>query len=366
MTIRVLVATAHPWNVPNFYRTVGPLLSDARFSVRVTGEAELTWVDLAQADIVCVPRCATDGELRLVELAKAAKIPVWVDYDDNLLEVPDSNPAYIEYMQPPARQSILMAIAEADLVTVSTGQLREVLQSARQEGTRPVVTLRNGLHQNWPKRAATLTRSDTFYWRGSSSHVADVQLYASAIAAGLPETATFQALGWFPWPLVKRVIEKTENVSYTKELPINMFFRELENSGATCGIVPLEDNAFNRCKSNIAQLEALAAGALAIVPDWPEWQLPGAFHYNNPDSMAAAVAKVMEVPYEERRNMWEAGILAALHQTNEAVEARYQALAALLEVSAPPAPPPGSPVQPVRSLVLVPSVHSEAAAAVVN
>lgn len=365
MAIRVLVASAHPWNVPNFYRTVGPLLSDPRFEVRLTGEAELTWVDLAQTDIICVPRCSTNDELRVMELAKSAKVPVWVDYDDNLLEVPDSNPAYIDYMQPAARQSILMALTEADLVTASTGQLREVLQPARPSGSRPVVVLRNGLHQNWPKRAATLVRSDTFYWRGSSGHVADVQMYAAAIAAGLPETATFQAMGWFPWPLVKKIIEKNENVSYTKELPINMFFRELEGSGATCCIVPLEDNAYNRCKSNIAQLEALAVGALAIVPDWPEWQLAGSFKYSNEDTMAAAVAKVMETPYDERKKMWEDGMLQALHQTNVAMEARYQALAALL-TPAVPVPPPSGPVQPARILALVPPTYSEATAAVMN
>jgi hypothetical protein len=37
-------------------------------------------------------------------------------------------------------------------------------------------------------------------------------------------------------------------------------------------VVPLQDNPFNRAKSNIAELEAQAAGAIAIVPDWEEWR----------------------------------------------------------------------------------------------
>lgn len=362
--IRILVADAAPWSVPNFYRTVGPLMADPRYSVRITGDAELTWVDMAQIDIFCIPRPATNDQLRLMELAKAARVPIWVDYDDNLLDVPESNPAYMEYVQPSARQCIMVALAEADLVTVSTDHLKEVLQPARPDGARPVAVVRNGLHPGWPKTASTHNRSDTFFWRGSGSHVADVAKYAAAVAAGLPETATFQILGWFAWPLAKPVLEKTQNMSYTKELPINLFFRELENSGAVCGIVPLEDSPFNRCKSNIAQLEAIAIGALSIVPDWPEWQLPGALKYTDPASMQAAIASVMEIPYEERKAMWEASIEAALKQTILATEARWDALSTLVAkptTSTPPTPPPGA-----ARLQLVPPSYSERAAAVMN
>ena len=35
--------------------------------------------------------------------------------------------------------------------------------------------------------------------------------------------------------------------------------------------MPLEDNAFNRAKSDIAALEASVFGAVPIVPDWAEW-----------------------------------------------------------------------------------------------
>jgi hypothetical protein len=36
-------------------------------------------------------------------------------------------------------------------------------------------------------------------------------------------------------------------------------------------VVPLRDNAFNRAKSNIAQLEATFGGMLTVGPKWPEW-----------------------------------------------------------------------------------------------
>jgi hypothetical protein len=330
--IRVLVVSASVYDVPNFYRTSGPLLSEPdRYEVVATDREEIGWLDLLACDIVCIPRIYRNDELRILELAKAAGRPVWVDYDDNLLEVPESNPAYIEFSQPSARESILTALAMADVVTVSTEALRALFQQARPPEMSPVVLVRNGLNPFWPKRAATHARSDTFYWRGSSTHITDVMQYSAAIAAGLPETASFHILGWFAWPLASAVLNKTgENLSYTKELPLNMYFRELENSGATCCVVPLEDNAFNRCKSNIAQLEAIAVGALAIVPDWPEWQLPGAIVYRDDESLEKAVAQYMETPYEERLAMWETARAGAEEQSRIAREKRFETLSTVV------------------------------------
>jgi hypothetical protein len=46
--------------------------------------------------------------------------------------------------------------------------------------------------------------------------------------------------------------------------------------------VPLADSIFNRCKSNIAWIEGSFAGAVCLVPDWEEWQMPGTVRYSNP------------------------------------------------------------------------------------
>jgi hypothetical protein len=320
---------------------------------------------MADIDVLCIARAATNDELHLMELAKAARVPVWVDYDDNLLDLPEANPAYVEYIQPSIRQNILTAVAEADLVTASTDYLAGVLQPARKAGSRPVAVVRNGLHPNWPKRAVEHNRSAAFLWRGSSSHLSDVIEYGLPIAQGLPESAAFQIMGWFAWPLANAVLGKIQNLSYTKELPINLYFRELESSGAVAGVVPLCDNAFNRSKSNIAQLESLAAGALAIVPDWPEWQLPGSLRYTDRDSMCEAVAKVLEIPYNERKDMWEAGIAAALKQSFDAYEQRYQILASLLTVGVPPMGPPSGPPAPPRLRLAAPT-YGEVAATTLN
>jgi len=362
MKIRVLVVSSDLQNPSHFYRNVGPLAADPRFGLNFVTPEDLSYVQLQHADIVAFSNVHHEEELRAMELAKAAHVPVWVDFDDNLLEVPEEHPSYIEFASQGTRQAVILAIQEADLVTTSTDHLTAVFQPARRDGTAKVVTLRNGLNQRWPKRAPIHNRTDTFAWRGNNTQLRDMLEYGAAIAAGVPETATFHALGWFPWPLMNALQQRNENINYAKELPINAYFRELENSGAVVLVVPLADTAFNRCKSNVAQLEAIGIGALAIVPDWPEWQLPGAIKYKDADSLSAAVAQVMETTYEARAKQWEEAMLGALKQTNDAIELRAATLASLVAKPAPvPSEPPGGGGG-AKVLTLVPAQYQESTA----
>jgi len=50
--------------------------------------------------------------------------------------------------------------------------------------------------------------------------------------------------------------------------------------GPWVSVVPLEDTAFNRAKSNLAWIEATCAGALTLAPMWPDWLKPGVFTYD--------------------------------------------------------------------------------------
>lgn len=353
MKTRILVVSEDLQDPSHFYRNAGPLAADARFGLNFIKPDDLTWVNLQHADIVSFTNVHNEAGLRAMELAKAARIPVWVDYDDNLLEVPEEHPLYIQFASQAARQTVLLAIQEADLLTVATDHLAAVFQPARKDSTSRVITLRNGLNQNWPKRAATHNRTDTFAWRGNNTQLRDMLEYGAAIAAGIPETATFHILGWFPWPLANALQERIENINYAKELPLNAYFRELENSGAVAFVAPYADTAFNRCKSNIAQLEATATGALVIVPDWPEWQLAGAIKYKDPDTISAAVASLMEIPFETRKKMWEESMLAALKQTNDAAELRATTLQALVaKPIAPPSSPMLSLVEPPGAVII--------------
>jgi hypothetical protein len=59
-------------------------------------------------------------------------------------------------------------------------------------------------------------------------------------------------------------------------------------------IVPLRDNAFNRCRSNLAWIEATCAGAVVIAPDWEEWRRPGIMNYTDAEGFRRTLRGVME------------------------------------------------------------------------
>ena len=66
--------------------------------------------------------------------------------------------------------------------------------------------------------------------------------------------------------------------------------------------VPLIEDGMNRCKSNIAWIEATAAGAVTIAPDWVEWQKPGVLNYNGLDEFKSMLMR----PLDDAPERWAA------------------------------------------------------------
>src|SRR5271154_5506452 len=69
-------------------------------------------------------------------------------------------------------------------------------------------------------------------------------------------------------------------------------------------VAPLEDNAFNRCKSNLRLLEAGAVGANVIAQDLPTYHLdnPPVFGYaNTPDEWTQAIRTFMAATIAARK-----------------------------------------------------------------
>jgi hypothetical protein len=126
----------------------------------------------------------------------------------------------------------------------------------------------------------------TVHWRGGASHQEDLFFFRDIFHDINPPVFYH---GWDPWFL---------NVSPDHVFPyIPDYYRYmalLAESHPTAVIVPLMDCPFNRCKSNIAALEAIWAGAIPVVPDWPEWQFPGSVNYQFAD-LARSTNRALEL-----------------------------------------------------------------------
>jgi hypothetical protein len=87
------------------------------------------------------------------------------------------------------------------------------------------------------------------------------------------ENVDFIFMGSNPWYLHKSQVGLLSEVQHIPWQPNTVAYVDaLFDVRPHFVVVPLQDNPFNRAKSNIAELEAQAAGAIAIVPDWEEWK----------------------------------------------------------------------------------------------
>jgi hypothetical protein len=276
MTKKLLFRVPQPVDAVSFYRGFG-VLGHLRtiMDLECIHTVEFNWPTLAMFDAVFLVRASTDAERSLVSMVKKNNKPLWIDYDDNVLEVPNSNLTHQFYEQHSIKDNIKYCLEHADVVSVSTEHLAQVFNPYRPLG-KPCVVIPNAFPSHYiDLNRKPVPRKKIITWRGSRTHDKDLfiarDLFAKVII-DYPEW-NFVFLGEPDWRTLDmlpknryRVINSTGILEY-----METFF----NIGATAHVVPLEDGAFNRSKSNIAWLEATYAGAAVFAPAMPEWKRPG-------------------------------------------------------------------------------------------
>lgn len=301
----LMCMTPNPNDATSLYRAVGPLQS----LKRRMGDIELifnplvSWATLKGADAVFLQRPALDNHVQIIDVAQANRTPVWVDYDDDLFNVPRCNPTFRIYGQQKVQNNVSRMLAKADVVTVSTvalqAQVRAILSRIGQ-APQSVPDLRlnpnkvhlvpNAYDEDLlsPLRGRAPARQSTLAtWRGSATHDKDLLGYTpelcNVIARHLHWTYNF--VGSPFWLTVEKIEAvpklKTDSMILVDALDPIEYFAFLAKTKPALMHVPLEDVQFNRCKSNIAWVEATHAGAVALAPAWAEWERPGVITYKD-------------------------------------------------------------------------------------
>ncbi len=275
MKPKILVVCPNYLDATSFYRCGGPLTQLQREGkVELVFDDSGSWPTLKLVDLVFFQRPQEQAHLDLLEKVIDAGLPVWVDYDDLLLEVPASNPNYLKYWNPETQRIIQTFLANANVVSLSTAYLKNAYQELiRGEA---VVIPNAWDDQLYPKKLEATKPG--IVWRGSSTH--DEDLYS--VKASLENIDKQLEPKWSflgnPFWLATQGL--TESTTYPwKDLA--SFQKNLEHVSATVAIVPLVDNPFNRSKSNIAWIEASRVGAVVVAPAWDEWKKPGVMTYTH-------------------------------------------------------------------------------------
>lgn len=226
----------------------------------------------AAYDIVFAHRPVTDDEIRALRNGKLSGAKIWVDIDDLLWLIPASNPARMSFTVI-HRENLEKAMTHAHVITVST---EELCRQTKIEFGRESVVIPNA----WNDYALQIQQpaiqkegeKARIVYRGSNSH--DGDLFAHRDAFREFENIEFTFMGCMPWYFYTTYGGHMETIiqeAWTND--IFSYFQRIIQLKPHFVVFPLEDNLFNRCKSNIAAIEATVAGAVCIAPEYmPEFK----------------------------------------------------------------------------------------------
>lgn len=343
------IYSPNPLDATSFYRGFGPLSHVRRWMGDVLfrqlggkDDPRFSRVSLGFCDAVFMQRPFTSEHVQAAEMVRAEGIPLWLDYDDDLLSVPMSNPTHRTYADPNRQKNVAKLIQIADLVSVSSEFLKNKYDVLREKAERETqlgerrrcLLIPNAIDDQAFRRKpiATEPRNKVVVWRGGSTHDGDLSAYTMAYASVMARHPdwTFNFVGRPFWMTINRLPQN--NLLITPPMEIREYFDYLAAIKPAILTVPLEDLEFNQAKSNIAWLEASWAGAACLGPDWPEWRRPGMVRYNSPAQFAALLDDMISGKIKTAARMAESWAYIEEHVQLRSVNvARMEAIKWLMQ-----------------------------------
>ncbi len=271
----------------SFYRASGPF-SDLKkryrdkIDIEYTNNESISWETLGARDILFMQRPYADNHLEVVKMARMNNMPIWIDYDDNLFEVPKDNPAYDLYNNEDVKRNIATIIASADVVTVSTSTLKSHFGTLNKN----IIVIPNSINTRLFPRVEIDYKNapKVVFWRGSNTHTRDLMYYSEEIIKLITKHKdwTWLFLGYNPWFVNGALSDQDQKrILFHKGIDPVEYMRKIMKLQPMISHVPLFDCKFNKAKSNIAYLETAISGATCTCPDFPEWEVHGVLNYKN-------------------------------------------------------------------------------------
>ena len=280
--IRILVISPAPDDGTSFYRCWGPF---NRLSKDYPGEVEIiegqhmniTWQTLTKVDIVFMQRPYSNDHKRIADICEWHRVPLIVDYDDNLFAVGDHNRSYMLYSNKHIQGNIRRICERAQQVWVTTENMRKVYGEFSN-----AVVYENAIDTELFTAMPHLNRTKAIVYRGGDSHYNDLKAYEKQIKdliKDLPDYE-FHFFGYCPDFIRNKVSGKRlKHHKFTSPWLYMKFLAELRPKVV---MVPLKDTEFNKSKSDVSWLEATMAGAISVVPDFIDSFKGKGLPYSNP------------------------------------------------------------------------------------
>jgi hypothetical protein len=281
--MKLLVLTVNKNDSTSFYRANG-VLQDLKnqMDLEITSMdfkdlRDMSWATLFLYDLVFMQRPYQGVAVKMAQYCREINLPVWVDFDDQLLNIPKDNKSHQLFTNPEIQKYIVRNIQLANVVTVSTQKLKESFNELN-NNIHVIPNAFNDKLFSYRNLNGKLKTNKTVLWRGSDTHNLDLFYYADQIYSSQQKYTDwdFMYFGFNPW-----FIPESKNHKHINATDPILYFKQIHKLAPRVMNVPLIRSLFNECKSNIAYIEGTFAGAVCLVPDWDEWKLPGAINYSN-------------------------------------------------------------------------------------
>lgn len=306
MKKNLLVISPSRQDATSFYRGYGPFgrlrKEIENIDFIMSDGLRIDWSTMRMIDGIFMQRPFLKDHLTIMKMAEENKIPVWVDYDDDLFNVPSDNPAHDLYNNEEVQRNIATIIPMAKIVTVST----KVLQNKLSKLNNRIIVIENALDnyifnkENYFRKDGTCP-SRVVAWRGSSTHVKDLMTYGKEIIELINshQDWVFSFIGYKPWFLIESVKNKNQIVTYDA-IDVMEYHRVMYNIWPAILHVPLHFSEFNKAKSNIAWIEGTFFGSACVTPElsgWPKKEEVSSFasslSYSSPEEYLMVMKGIM-------------------------------------------------------------------------
>jgi len=280
--MKILLITMNKADATSFYRAAGvvrDLESQTGITINVQDwqDQNIMWPVLINYDLVWMQRPVSNEAVNTAKYMRQMGIPLWVEYDDDLFNLPTTHDRYSVFQA--ARQNIITLLQMAAVVTVSTPVIKESYEPYNDN----IVVIPNAI-QDEMLVPAEVPVGRVMLYRGMKSHEDDVFAYNQHFRKIISSGAEVVFMtGFNPLRYLGRctIIDSRD---------IYHYFNYLRDTRPLAFLFPMIENQFNRSRSNICWLEATMAGSVIIAPDWPEFHHPGIIHCNEKNFHEVATA----------------------------------------------------------------------------
>lgn len=286
--MRILLAHPNRNDGTSFYRGIGPFshLQHHYPDIQITDvtllDFNISWATLIHYDALFYQRPCSLGHLDHIRLAKVCKRPVWIDYDDDVFNVPKHNPRNDLYNG--LQEYIAECLRLADFITVTTQAIKDSFIEKLGPEMEKIIVIPNAydgrIFSNSFEDLAP--REKVIFWRGGDTHGNDMAPFIEVIQELVDKYPQYKwaFLGSAPKWITDYRMDPSRLLLYPFQ-EIFTYFNTLMNLRPEIMVVPMVDEKFSRGRSNISWIEGTLVGAAVVAPKLPEFDVEGTYKYSD-------------------------------------------------------------------------------------